>query len=113
MSAIRIGKPSQRRPLLGGLYRGIAGVQRETGGLETTVFRGFGKAAAEGISSAARSGWGRRGEGLLWGDNLGNQPFTHLARPAVDRTGWSWHDIRRTDVGCCKFLVARGASMDL
>jgi hypothetical protein len=41
-------------PLLGVLYRGIAGVQRETGRPETAVFRGFGKAAAEGISSVAR-----------------------------------------------------------
>ena len=45
------------RPDVGVLYRSIGGVQRRTGSRETTSFRGFGKAAAEGISSAAKSGF--------------------------------------------------------
>ena len=62
---------SRERQGLGGLYRGIAGVQRETGGLETTVFRGFGKAAADVIFSAARSGCGQEcGLAALSRDNV-------------------------------------------
>jgi len=44
------------RPDVGVLYRGIGGVQRRTGWREMPSFRGFGKSAAEGISSAAISG---------------------------------------------------------
>lgn len=37
---------------MGVLYWGIAGVQREMGRAETAFFRGFVKAASEGISAA-------------------------------------------------------------
>lgn len=59
---------------IGRLYRGIGGVQRRTGWRETTSFRGFGKAAAEGISSAAMSGFGGKRPDGFRGCAPGNPP---------------------------------------
>lgn len=48
-----LGTSEGLRPArIGRLYKGIAEVQRKTGGRESAYFRGFGKAAAQNLSAA-------------------------------------------------------------